>query len=264
MAEDSKEEEQTSSPSPPVPAPTPVPDSDPLHQTPSIPVSTHHPHLQSFFKDVVEAANPPLRHLASHSSLASQNSHRSRGSNEVSVPRSVHTRRQQIRPLSTAFEEQRHPGKPGHSITKSTKEWNPEAPSEYGSMSSYPGHRGKNPLNEIMSISGSAKYGSESTTLYSYPRSSVVDESTVGKYKEIEIDAPKLEEVGGLEKETKAEEELNNQHEDGNIYPGPLGLFLLVTGIALSVFLISLDRTIITTVRISNPSKVWLQITDSD
>jgi hypothetical protein len=263
MAEHSKEEEQASSPSPPPPAPTPVPDSDPLHQTPSIPVSTHHPHLQNFFKDVVEAANPPLRHLASHSSLASQNSHRSRGSDTISVNRSVHTRRQQIRPLSTAFEEQRHPGKPGHSITRSTKEWDPEAPSQSGSMSSYPGYRGKNPLNESMSMSGSAKYGSEDTTLYSYPRSSVVDESTVGKYEEIKIGGPKLEEdVSG--KEPKVEEVPHNRHEDGNIYPGPLGLFLLVTGIALSVFLISLDRTIITTVRLSSLSKVWLQITDSD
>jgi len=250
MAEHSKEEEQTSY--------TPSPDPAP------IPASTHHPHLQNFFNEVVEAANPPLRHLASHSSLASQNSYRSRGSDAVSVIRSVHTRRQQIRPLSTAFEEQRHPGKPGHLITRSTKEWDPEAPSQSGSMSSYAGYRGKNPLNESLSMSGSAKYGSEDTTLYSYPRGSVVDESHVGKYKEIEIGAPKLKEVGGLEKETKAEEEPNNQPEDGNIYPGPLGLFLLVTGIALSVFLISLDRTIITTVRISSPSKVWLQITDSD
>jgi hypothetical protein len=130
-------------------------------------------------------------------------------------------------------------------------------------MSSYPGYRGKNPLNESMSMSRSAKYGSEDTTLYSYPRSSVVDESTVAKYKEIKIGGPKLEEDASG-KEPKVEEEPHIQHEDGNIYPGPLGLFLLVTGIALSVFLISLDRTIITTVRISSPSKVWLQITDSD
>jgi hypothetical protein len=115
-------------------------------------------------------------------------------------------------------------------------------------MSSYPGYRGKTPLNESMSMSGSAKYGSEDTTLYSYPRNSVVDQSAIGKYKEIEISAPKLEEdVSG--KEPKVEEEPHNQHGDGDIYPSPLGLFLLVTGIALSVFLISLDRTIITTVR---------------
>lgn len=38
------------------------------------------------------------------------------------------------------------------------------------------------------------------------------------------------------------------EDEDENIYPKPLGLFILITGIALSVFLISLDRTIITTV----------------
>ncbi|KAF8852927.1 major facilitator superfamily transporter [Acephala macrosclerotiorum] len=37
-----------------------------------------------------------------------------------------------------------------------------------------------------------------------------------------------------------------NGEEETN-YPGPLGLFILITGIALSVFLISLDRTIITT-----------------
>jgi len=38
------------------------------------------------------------------------------------------------------------------------------------------------------------------------------------------------------------------KEEDENVFPGPLPLSILIIGIALSVFLISLDRTIITTV----------------
>ena len=39
--------------------------------------------------------------------------------------------------------------------------------------------------------------------------------------------------------------------EDSHEYPGPLALSLLTVGICLSVFLVSLDRTIVATVRLS-------------
>lgn len=55
---------------------------------------------------------------------------------------------------------------------------------------------------------------------------------------------------------TKALQEKTSLREDDeaeNNYPGPLALFILITGIAPSVFLISLDRTIITTVSRSAP-----------
>lgn len=62
--------------------------------------------------------------------------------------------------------------------------------------------------------------------------------------------------LGGDEETRKLAEEkdvgmIEEDDKDENIYPKPLGLFLLVTGIALSVFLISLDRTIITTVSLT-------------
>ena len=44
----------------------------------------------------------------------------------------------------------------------------------------------------------------------------------------------------------------NDKVKDDNVYPSPLGLVILIAGIALSVFLISLDRTIITTVSSSS------------
>ena len=102
---------------------------------------------------------------------------------------------------------------------------------------------------------------SDATTLFSVPRSSLVGEgsrlnsvagSARGKYTQIEI--PTIPEGEGFGNETKATSQAGEKagvetHEDGNVYPGPLGLFILIMGVALSVFLISLDRTIITTVR---------------
>ena len=45
--------------------------------------------------------------------------------------------------------------------------------------------------------------------------------------------------------------------EDPHEYPGPLALSLLTIGICLSVFLVSLDRTIVATVRAS-PVSLWV------
>lgn len=110
---------------------------------------------------------------------------------------------------------------------------------------------------------GSALYGSESATLWSENRSSVLSagNANLSKYKEIEIPreaTPGISKAGdcdgsggggveGEEVNVGAGEE-GKVEEDEVKYPGPLGLFILITGIALSVFLISLDRTIITTV----------------
>lgn len=55
-------------------------------------------------------------------------------------------------------------------------------------------------------------------------------------------------EGGGSTRALQENTGLAEDDEDENRYPGPLALFILITGIALSVFLISLDRTIITTV----------------
>jgi len=85
--------------------------------------------------------------------------------------------------------------------------------------------------------------GSDETTLFSDARGSVVESAVnweARRWKEIEapVTPPEVEEIKEVAKEE--EDEVN--------YPGPLGLFILITGIALSIFLISLDRTIITTV----------------
>lgn len=59
------------------------------------------------------------------------------------------------------------------------------------------------------------------------------------------------EAIGGLDDDdgfVKPEMRPETGEEDETRYPGPLALFVLVVGIAFSVFLISLDRTIITTV----------------
>lgn len=66
-----------------------------------------------------------------------------------------------------------------------------------------------------------------------------------GKSDELESEAPPLE---------KPVEEMivQEQDADGNIYPGTFGLTILVIGLCLSVFLISLDRTIITTVSLAS------------
>lgn len=45
----------------------------------------------------------------------------------------------------------------------------------------------------------------------------------------------------------------NIDEDESNIYPRPLALSLIIIGLCLSVFLISLDRTIITTVRNISP-----------
>ena len=65
----------------------------------------------------------------------------------------------------------------------------------------------------------------------------------------------------GPELEKKPENEVPNANvtenkEDEPVYPGPLALTLLVTGIALNLFLNSLDRTIITTVSTFHPIAV--------
>jgi hypothetical protein len=214
---------------------------------------THHPHLQNFIHEVVEATNPSLRHLASHSSLGSQLSRIP--SHAASISSQPTTIKRHFRPLSTNFEEQRHPGKPTLSITRSTKQWNPETTEgrETGSLNSYPSLRQR---HESM---GSVANGSDAVTLFSDPRSSLIS-AKAAKYKEIETSQSiakmgnsKGIKNGGLsESEGKGKEGGGSgEGEDEVVYPGPLKLFILVAGIALSVFLISLDRTIITTVSVT-------------
>ena len=197
-------------------------------QTPAISYSHTPSHLQNFLSDAVEAANPPLRHLASHSTLGSLRSH---GTSDV---RSSRTRRSNISSfgtLSTNFEEQRHVGKPGLSITRSTKEWDPiVAHAPKSSISSFPGHSKRFSAADQSFVTQSAV----STQVYSETPLVPEDHRQVSE-----------ERLESQEQGKKAGE----QEDDENIYPGPLPLTILIIGLCLSVFLISLDRTIITTVR---------------
>jgi len=97
---------------------------------------------------------------------------------------------------------------------------------------------------------GSAVFASDETTLFSDPRGSVVDYSHSNQQQDQEL-KKQFETEQSLKEKERVGERVDGEEEDEVNYPGPLGLFVLITGIALSVFLISLDRTIITTVRTS-------------
>ena len=184
--------------------------------------------LHNFLQDAIEATSPPLRNLASHSTLGSLYSY---GTSDVRSHRSKPSNGSSFRTMSTNFEEQRHVGKPGVSITRSTKTWDPiiaQLPTS-DSMSSFQG-----PSRRISHLSGAEQsfvtQSGVSTQMYS---------STPLVAEEHRKDAAEIFESGG----NGAMEE-----EDGNVYPGPLQLAVLIIGLCLSVFIISLDRTIITTV----------------
>jgi hypothetical protein len=116
-----------------------------------------------------------------------------------------------------------------------------------GSGASYGGKfNGKASVDER----GSAVFASDETTLFSNPRGSVVDYSSSNQQQDLELKKQQLETEQSLKEKERVGEQVGGEEDEVN-YPGPLGLFVLITGIALSVFLISLDRTIITTVRIS-------------
>ncbi|KAL2072957.1 hypothetical protein VTL71DRAFT_10281 [Oculimacula yallundae] len=211
-----------------------------------------HPNIHSFINDAIEATNPSIRHLASQSSLGSQLSgrrSRSRGSRADSDVRSGTTRRS-VRPLSTNFEEQRYPGNPTLGFAKTTKPFEPEIKEESKhipiSIPEWKGHAHTpstatgTATHRPSTGTGTASqaYASDDTTLFSeIPASRHSD-----KHGDIGDAGGKTADGGNEAAAKEAGEE-----DDETKYPGPLGLFILITGIALSVFLISLDRTIITT-----------------
>lgn len=127
--------------------------------------------------------------------------------------------------MPTNFEEQRHVGKPGLSITRSTKEWNPIVARP--SVSSLPGH-----------------FRTESAAAQSFVTQSGVS-TQIYSDTPLAPDDYKQDTAKPLDAQDRTEEE---EDDDENVYPGPLPLAMLITGLCLSVFLISLDRTIITTV----------------
>ena len=185
--------------------------------------SSKHINLQNSRNEGVEASDPPFRHLSSGSSSGSIKARQS-----VSGAALADGHSQKSSPPSTTFEDQRHEGKRGLSITSNTKPWNS-------------GRLQRESLrSEITQETGSV------TLRNSWGNRSVGSWS--GK--------DKAHESANIISENVKEEEQPEQtvmEEDENVYPGPLRLSILVIGIALSVFLISLDRTITTTVRPLTP-----------
>ncbi|TVY26830.1 Efflux pump [Lachnellula hyalina] len=181
--------------------------------TQHLPNPKYHPETRA-----IEASNPSLHLLASHSSFNSEKSHHN------SEVRSERSPIPSSRPLSTTFEAQRHEGKRGLSITSKTKIFEP------GLVS---GEESRGTTLRGSWGSGSLAGGPEKK----------LEAGNGGIPEGNPSDSP------SASLEMAAEEELSGgeKDEDDIAYPKPLALSFLIIGIALSVFLISLDRTIITT-----------------
>lgn len=85
---------------------------------------------------------------------------------------------------------------------------------------------------------------------------SVMDGPATTPDKEIQLQVPADPTLVGIRPAHARKEQRKRPHrleaaEDPREYPGPLALSLLTVGICLSVFLVSLDRTIVATVRSS-------------
>jgi hypothetical protein len=199
--------------------------------------------MSTLIQEAIAATNPSIRHLASHSSLGSQHSHTS-----STNPRSPYNKA--FRPLSTTFEEQRHTGKPPLGLSKNTRVYEPGD-----------GH-GVYDSDELNLFDRSTRsFSSKEHEAYTYG-SSRADKAPSPK-----TTSEKAASVSRRSSKTFKESQHGNEvydetEEDDSIYPSLLGLFILISGIALSVFLISLDRTIITTVSCSVAQSEMKSIAD--
>lgn len=289
----------------------------PLQVSPSSPTprSSHHPR-HAFLNNILESTNPPLRHLASHTSLStirsnqSQESGTSHGRRSRSRSRSRsqsrgrqgaadpgrRVQRQSFVPMATNFEEQRHPGKPTLFISRNTRIYEPESSgmgrsnslSSQAILKNDEGELGQDGIGRLSSMrsskskraSGGAsnawnegKLGQEGIGRLSSMRSSKSKRasggassawneggpskrnsknSTLGS--ELRPNSMGNRELDRIESATQTALNpivpfaVEEAEEEEVKYPAPLPLFILILGICLSVFLISLDRTIITTV----------------
>lgn len=190
---------------------------------------------QQFLSEAVDTTNPSLRYIGSQSSLKSSRTPSDRN-HESSFTSS--------RPLSVTFltyEEQRYAGKNKANISHTTKNWNPFATEAVGKNKDVERMNIRNSGTSATEATISTDTASESgnTTLYERPESSALDREMRALTQDETTTAMGRSE-GSMESKEENEREVS--------YPEPLGLFILIMGIALSVFLISLDRTIITTV----------------
>jgi hypothetical protein len=216
----------------------------------------HRSNLQHFFAEAISSTNPSLRHLASHSSFGSATSE------DSYVTAASHfqpySRGGKFKSgLGTKFENQRYAGHGRPLITKNTKEFDPFQEKKLDQGENTTGFVGKD-LKRFSSL----PHVDGAQTALSHSGSSMVDcqEKYMVPKQDLQIGlgAGRAHYSSGLS-EVLSYDSLSNEppvqkscalDEDSEdlVYPKPLGLFILITGIALSVFLISLDRTIITTV----------------
>ncbi|EPE30634.1 MFS general substrate transporter [Glarea lozoyensis ATCC 20868] len=214
----------------------PIPTQLPARETPI----AHNNVVQNLIRDTIEAANPPLRHLASHSSLGSVKSNQTQKSSKShgSDLRSNRGPRAFI-PLATNFESQRAE-KPGFQLTRNTKAWEPIHSPRASSV----------PINPRNSWTAKSDWGeSAGTSSESRLGTRTIVTGGAEEHKgNTNLLAAEIPEAVGLEGNDSAN--ATRQRGGAEIepeYPGTFGLIYLIFGIALSVFLISLDRTIITT-----------------
>lgn len=197
---------------------TPLPDERVVAVHPPQPVQLEQlqneiTRLNQIVNSLTQAAQPPLRHLASNSDLDTasiQSWNMPSNYTGTFSGRSNHTRLSSL----TTLTEQRHPGKPGTNLGRIVQ--TPENSNDEG---------------DVDNIKAKAKVVRPESA------ETVVNPDQMGTVTtKIEGGAP-LDSLPGAE---TAE----------YVHPSGLPLALLMLGICLSVFLISVDRTIITTVSI--------------
>lgn len=193
---------------------------------------------QTLFFDAAEAANPPLGQLPSHSTLTGGRLPCATASDPQ--PSNLTNR---VLPGLT-FDEQRHPGKPGAAITRTTHEVEsgPYIAESNSGVSTKDIRSVRSGYLRAGSGSNSSGIGSSDAPLLDSQESSI--SGVIPEKKQDEEKAAAKKEEG---------KSIEERDDEGNLYPGRLPLTFIIIGLCLSVFLISLDRTIITTVRIQSP-----------
>ena len=201
--------------------------------------------LNGLLAEIINAANPAIRRIASNStfddSRSFSRSRSARSRSRSTTARSVLAQSPQFsvstqgsRP-KTPLSAQRHPGKPGVRITRTTRL-----------------------LDEILDVDESTADADHDSNRQSLARmaSPKYDAGSVGErpseehFLAHETQGQKLQEKERDDALESIPAEATAEETEGNAvqYPSPTALAFLITGICLSVFLISLDRTIITTV----------------
>lgn len=216
------------------PPSSPSPSGANLHSQSPSPANTSST-LQTLFFDAVEAANPPLRQLVSQSTMGSLPG---ASASDFYVPHRSTNRPQH----GSAFNEHMHTRRSCpitnrhryHFETGSTTSGSSSAESTSGASTTAI-KSGRYGYLWAKSDSSSSQRGHSDTSL--------TDGEESGN-EGVTTEKTRNDDVSEKREEREGED---------NPYPRPLALTLIIIGLCLSVFLTSLDRTIITTVRIQSP-----------